>query len=401
VAVGDFAAIDTGGTNAAFIARVAARTSTTITLDSVGAGTNPTNGTYTLRIGGAWAGPSGTNPFPFAFATISLRGSGDGPRVNFKNDQVYLISSAITHNQNGVRFEGYESSYGDESFAIFDSQTNNITILTASGSNNYFRYLAGLSSSSGGTLDRFLVATAPNGTTIDRCKAEGFRWEGFANTGPCMLIECEVFNCSLGAARGGYILSRDANTIRCLSYNNSGVGFWLAAGYHNLDSCIASSNNSHGILAAASDAFYVLKNCDVYGNGGDGLAISGGLSGVLVENLNFLENAGYGINVTGAGWRNGNIFNCGFGVGSKANGLGNISNPQGLLESGTVVYPSGATPWADPDNEDFSIVLKEAKGAGRGDFPGQTVGYPDIGAAQAQGGSGTAGLTGIRGIGGG
>lgn len=396
VAVGDFASVyPDAATVTPFVGRVTERTTTTITVSSSEkAGTKPADGTTntTLKIGGAWQGPNGASGFPFAFASSSLRGSGDGPRVNFKNDQTYQISAAITHNQNGARFEGYSTSYGDEAFAVMDSQANSITTITVSGSNNYFRYLSGLSSSTGATNDRFMVITAPNGTTIERCNADGFRWEGFGNTNACQFIECEAFNCSLGAIRAGFVISGPRATfLRCVAYNNSGKGFWVSNGDCMLQSCISANNSSDGVFFATTEAIAYVRNCDIYSNGGNGIEITiGGLSGVNIENTNLVANGGYGVNISGAGWRNGRIYNCGFGAGTKANTSGSINNQQGLIASDTVDYAADVTPWIDPDNGDFRIALAAAKGAGRGAFLqtktgyGGTVGYPDIGAAQSQ-----------------
>ncbi len=145
-------------------------------------------------------------------------------------------------------------------------------------------------------------------------------------------------------------------------------------------------------MAASTSSTPLLLQCDAYNNSGDGLKITTTTNTAIVniQNCNFLKNTGWGVNTartTGLLW--GRIVNCGFGSGTKANGMGTTNNTNNIDVRGGIMYPGGTTPWVDPDNGDFSINLPAAQGTGRGTFTetassySGTVGYPDVGAAQA------------------
>ena len=107
---------------------------------------------------------------------------------------------------------------------------------------------------------------------------------------------------------------------------------------------------------------------------------------MLIQNCNFIKNTGKGINNVSV-TNSGDVFNCGYGAGTQANGSADTLN--NLTTTGAVTYASNVAPWVDGPNGDFSINLAAAEGVGRGAFTetaasyGPTVGYPDIGAAQA------------------
>ena len=129
VAVGDFASVYAdGSTVTGFVGRVTARDTTTITVSlTAKAGTAPTDGTgnRTLKIGGAWKGPNGTDKFPFGtIASTLTNASSDPPRVNFKNDATYAITAALGPGTSGIWYEGYTSSYSDGGRAIIDGGTS-------------------------------------------------------------------------------------------------------------------------------------------------------------------------------------------------------------------------------------------------------------------------------------
>jgi hypothetical protein len=109
---------------------------------------------------------------------------------------------------------------------------------------------------------------------------------------------------------------------------------------------------------------------------------------VRIINSNFVDNGAWGINCT-SGKYHGLISNCGFGSGTMANTSGKINNMQSAIESGTVDYAADTSPWTDPNNGDFRLALDASKQSGTQMFTQRTlgwagtVGYPDIGAAQA------------------
>jgi hypothetical protein len=168
--------------------------------------------------------------------------------------------------------------------------------------------------------------------------------------------------------------------------------------------CVFDSNSGSGV-DAQSDNPGVYIGCEFYNNGGSGVSISGLSNGGTFINCNFIKNAAWAINRNTANSPACLVLNCGFGTGTQANASGNISSDNALLQSGTVTYASNVTPWTDPANGDFRISLAAAQGTGRGSFTqtaasyAGTVGYPDIGAAQAaaSGGSSSARMVNIRG----
>src|SRR5262249_22667007 len=132
-----------------------------------------------------------------------------------------------------------------------------------------------------------------------------------------------------------------------------------------------------------------VANSDFYNNSSDAIKIiASNKDCYWIENNNFIKNTGAGVNnvsTVNAGY----VYNCGYGSGTQVNGSDTLNN---FNQSGTVTYASGVTPWVDPANGDFSINLAAAQGAGRGKFTEtdsnlsapNTIGYPDIAAAQAQ-----------------
>jgi hypothetical protein len=146
--------------------------------------------------------------------------------------------------------------------------------------------------------------------------------------------------------------------------------------------CIADTNGKSGIYSNNTRDFRV-SGADCYGNVSHGIEQIGGSSTHIdFEDCNFCNNGGYGISLQSNDVM-GHIKNCGFGSGTAANTSGTITNDGSVEVTGTVVYATDETPWSNPGSGDFSITNDSAKQAGYGDYPGSTVGYPDIGAAQA------------------
>jgi hypothetical protein len=156
-----------------------------------------------------------------------------------------------------------------------------------------------------------------------------------------------------------------------------------------LANCISETNGLYGIriTGTSQNGAVIITNCDLYNNASDGINIvTGEGNPIWIENTNFIKNGGAGIN-------NVSVVNCGFaynnryGSGTQVNGSADTLN--NIVASGYVTYANNVTPWNDPANGDFSIILGAAQGVGRGAFletaPSYsgTIGYPDIGAAQA------------------
>ena len=420
VAVGDFASVyANGSTVTGFVGRVTARNTTTITVSlTAKAGTAPTDGTgnRTLKIGGAWAGPNNTDTFPAAFVTSTLtNASGDRPRVNFRNDAVFAVSSGVTFSQTDNLYQGFTTSYGDGGRATLQGAVGaSFVVATTSGNSNTYRDLifdASLFTS--GTSD---CVNASGGSYFHGCVFKGGRNNGltFGSSGG-MCVECEFVdnNRANTASKAGCVSAGGASFLRCVFHDNTGSntsGLRIGSpGF--VSTCIFDTNGGDGLiwLGGSGGAGSYITNCDCYNNTGDGIDLQGtSRSEVYVENCNLIKNGGYGIrgNASATTTTFIHLKNNAFGAGTQANTSGTTTSLGGnSFEEGSINYASNVTPWVDPANGDFRINLATAKGAGRGSFTQTTasytgaVGYPDIGAAQHQdsGGGGGVRIVNVRG----
>ena len=401
VAVGDFASVYADGSSVTgFVGRVTARDSTTITVSGTAkSGTKPTDGTgdRTLKIGGAWLGPNGTSGFPFNFIeNACTNSSGDKVRVNFKNDATYSITSGITHSSNIGPFwlQGYTDSYGDLGKAVIDGGTSGASyvLLTMSSLGHIYTQLLDFVFQNNGATGSATGVTVSSDLRfmMKRCVVHDVRGNGFEVP---IAIECEAYACNQSntATKAGFAQISGAGVIlkRCISHDNTGSnsnGFYTQTSVFHYHDCISDTNGKHGFYFNNTTTGS-LYGCDAYGNGSDGAAHYTATTVMHIENCNFIKNGGYGINKA-SGTMYGQIVNCGFGAGTQANTSGQIGGSPNVVETGTVTYANDVTPYSDPDFDDFSILLKQARGTGRGAFSttggGSTTGYPDIGAAQAQ-----------------
>lgn len=395
IAVGDYASVYAdGATETAFVGYVTARTSTTITVSlTTKIGTAPTDGTgnRTLRIGGAWQGPNGASAFPFNLSSsVSLF----DPFVYLKNDQVYSVTASITVNtaNNPVFVEGYSATIGDGGRAIIDGGTSGASyaIINTSGVRTRFNYIEVRNNGATGSVVAF--AGTGGGVYCYRCVVHDVRGPGLQ---VAVAVECETYACNqsnttnLGGFHGVGLC------VSCIAHDNVGSNADGYFGCTYLINCIADSNGRNG-TSAGSDIYCF--NCDFYNNGADAMNTSTG-SGIqywFVINCNFVKNGGYAMSRLG-----GIVYtheaNCGFGSGTQANTSGTNNNSV-LYQVGRVNYAADLTPWVDPANGDFRINLATAIGTGRGSYTQSaasyagTVGYPDIGAAQALVSGGSGGL---------
>jgi hypothetical protein len=426
IAVGDFASVYLDGASAptAFIGRVTAVDDTLdlITLGAARIGTEPGTAAsgVTIKVGGAWLGPTGASGFPFNFMTnAAVNAAADTVRVNFKNDATYSITAAITISNNGLfRWEGYTTTVGDGGRAIIDGGATgtSFTLLNANGGDSEFKALIFQNNGDTGTSDGVVTGSAVTRIVFYNCVFHNLRGSGlsFGNSGGQTAVECEAYLCngSNAASKGGFNTSVSSVYVRCVSHDNAGsngIGFRVSIGANNsmttFERCISDTNGSDGFnVGGGSTSSVLMMNCESYNNTGDGIDMSNTASmAAQIINCNLVKNGGWGINGSGSGTRAGEVTNCGFGAGTQANTSGTTTGLKSMVESGSVTYAADVTPWLDPANGDFRINLAAAKGAGRGAFT-QTqasytgaVGYPDIGAAQSIGPAGN--IVGARSIG--
>ena len=401
VSVGMFASVfPDGSTTPVFISRITAvdNGADTITLsDTVKTGTAPTDSASgeSINVEGAWYGPwySGATVDNTPFNLVNdlvTNTSLHAVRANLKNDRQYFVTNLV-HSSNGVHFEGMTLTPGDGGrVEMFGSSVGAGHVLfTMSGANC--------------NLVNFTLAT--NGTTstsvglsvtATECSFRGlvlrnFRGYGFSANVGCVVYECEATACNQAntAGQGGMLFTTSAGiiAIRVNSHDNTGESSGIVnANVAQFINCIFDSNGRDGILSTSASSTLV-SGCDFYNNGSNGVNFTVATATVLhIENSNFIDNGTYGINSTGANLRNGVVYNCGFGTGTAANGSGDVNTSQigSVNVLGSVSYAANVTPWVDPANGDFDINLEAAKYAGRGGFlPTATLGYPDIGSAQA------------------
>jgi hypothetical protein len=118
---------------AGYYAAVVGVTTTTITLNSTfflaPVAVPATGGSFTLRIGGAWAVPaggSGADSFPFNYNLTPLSGSNTWPRLNVKarsGGAAHRITGTLLYgvaSAQGALLQGYGTTFGDGVPALFD-----------------------------------------------------------------------------------------------------------------------------------------------------------------------------------------------------------------------------------------------------------------------------------------
>jgi hypothetical protein len=417
VNAGDWASVyNDGATTPVYIARVVsvgAGVNGIITLHTTfKSGTAPTSSATgrTIKVGGAWLGPNGAVSFPFNFLVPQsmLSVAGDTPRVNFKNDQTYTISAAMTHGTHGpMLWQGYTTTFGDLGRATITGGTTGVSFTLLSIASVVDHVVSDfIFDHNGATGSADGIAGGTIRTQVTRCV---FRNMVGAGADEGVYIECEAYgnNTGNGGGSGGFIsLGSTLFCVNCISHDNAGSnsnGFYCQSAQFVAINCISAHNGSHGFNMNNMTGPVMLHNCDTYNNAGSGLRKQGGSScPVLIRNSNFVKNGAWGIDLSGSSAGiEGTLYNNGYGAGTQANVSGKI-NGGAVYEVGPVNYASGVTPWVDPANGDFRINLAAAQGKGRGAFPSLmagfsgTVAYPDIGAGQsdasAGGGGGGGGL---------
>lgn len=402
VAVGQFASVfNSDFSSLMYVARITAVTNAVngaITVSSTAsAGTAPaTSATNrSLRVGGAWQGPQTTDAQPFNTSGIGKlqNAAGNMTRVNFKNDSTYTVTSGMTQSgpTNPVFYQGYQTTLGDGGRAVFDGQTNAIILFSTSTTHCVFADLEFKSSATSLTNDLVIIGLH---AAWYRCIFHGARGGGIGGgSSASMFVECESYDCNKSNSlnRGGFFVTGAGSClIRCYSHDHAAGtnanGFYLGAEC-SMVNCILDTCAGSGINCAFAGMLSV-KNCDFYNNSGDGIKLatgSGNATSAMIENCNFIKNAGRGVNANGNTFATGYVFNSGYGSGSMANGTADdIGN---FKKSGCFNYSSGVAPWNAQATGDFTIVLPDADGTGRGSFTETgnsktgTIGHPNVGAA--------------------
>lgn len=273
-----------------YCGRISAVAATTITLTTAVAGTAPTtSGSITLRVGGAWAGPSATSGFPFTMSnvgnlSISLNTQ---IRVNIKNDQTYAITAAISSVMNTVTVEGYTSAYGDGGRATIAGPTTGASFVLFAPSTvtaTYFKNLIFQSNGDSGSSNLVTLGTSNNRAVVENCL---FRYgRGFGiDIGSATAVCCEAYDCNRSgvASQGGMTTATGSGAfIFCTSHDStSGTNACGFAGSNGAAyfGCVADSNTT-GILNTANSGSAIVRSV-VYNNA-TGVSFLG--SACLVDN---------------------------------------------------------------------------------------------------------------------
>jgi hypothetical protein len=384
VVVGMFAALNNGGTEALYIARITAVTSTTITLAGSGWGSVPASGTLNLRVGGAWPIPNGTDWWPFTLTRATSGGkdaTGRPIRVNLKSPGSPVdITGGGTYSTNGenVTYQGYGSSYGDGTKIYFlgPATGTSFVMLTLSSFNHI---LADIHFDRNGSSGANHLVVCGNDSVFYRCRFSRSRHRGLANSNSSVIVECmfDQNNQSNSGDSGGlHTVGGGTLVLRCVSVNNVTEGF--GGGNYYAVNCIAANNGGLGFSSPRAAI-----NCCSYNNTNSGIRYD---SRSYIENVNVLKNGGYGLQANSINGVFPVVRNVGYGAGTQANVGGSVDTNHIISadEAGGFFYPSGETPWNDPINSDFRLIHDLSTGTGRGryhpDFNVANIGYPDVGA---------------------
>lgn len=330
-----------GATVATYVARITARDATTITLDATAlAGATSTvsesAGAATLKIGGAWKGPNGTDYHPFGFAASTLQNaSGHLPRVNVKTGTYAVTGAGPTDSLASVLYEGYTTEPGD---GALDMTLPNITgstddlpyiMLTFSGARREFKFLQftrnGVDSPGPNVAGGQMVIVTGQSPYFYGCRFKNGWRDGLRTSGDgALVVSCEAVGCNVDAANGfgGFHAIGATTYINCWAHHmykagdagSTGFVFEAGAGKRvTYIGCIASHNGGQGYWNAASACVVTMINCVAAYNDLSGVefATGGGTSMSLIQNCAFIENGEHGIrylNGTWAAWAVNNAF---------------------------------------------------------------------------------------------
>lgn len=330
VSIGMWASVhpDSTTTTTPFVARITGVDdgADTITVSAtVKSGTAPSTSTsddVSIKVGGAWEGPSGTTGFPWGFMqNTAIDNAGEKPIVYFKAGTYAVTGSLGTHANAGILWEGYQTTPGDWATAsampIIDgtggAMGTPFIVLTQDGDGNMFRFFhfrgnvtPGTMPSGAGTGNAIIDSTANN------CLYERMLFTGSWRAGlkidasGSVVVECEAWDNNMDDASdfAGFWSIGPSTFIRCKSYRNNALG----AGGDNLGFnfnpgtgeiitalwCTSDSNSKHGFQAQGSSGSVVLIGCASINNTDSGYYSNGtGSSLWYIENSVAYNNSDY------------------------------------------------------------------------------------------------------------
>lgn len=333
--------------------------------------------------------------------------NGDRVRLNVNSGQTYTMTAQLVLNSLGsATMQGFSSTVNDGGQATFTSNITSGANFTSTSTGNH-TFIDLIFANTGAANSNSVFTSSSLGNSFFRCVFHGGRGAGlsFASSNFGVAIECEAYddNKSNTANVGGFATTGSGNSIclflNCYSHDHASGSnahaYAVGSGSMGImlinsiaDTCAGSGYSFAG--ASVINSIVAMGN-NFYNNTVDGITLSNtgaASSFAYIVNNNFLKNAGKAINNTLVG-QSGIIYNNGRGAGTQANGGADVLN--GIVNGGTdITYANDITPWNAPVTGNFSTTLAAAINAGRGFFLETdgtntgTVGYPDIGAAQAR-----------------
>lgn len=358
--------------------------------------------TITMKVGGAWAGASGSNGFPYTFLTGALRPTtSDQARVYVK-EETHAVTDPIgtpTGVHIPIIWEGYLTTPGDDlGGPTIDGGTGPTGYLLYKINSDFGVYRNFTWRHNGLTNPAGAYGTHNNGlTTFERCVWADMHGTGFYSGGAkTRVVESEAMgnNTSNGTNNYGMVFGADGSSlIRTYVHDNTGsnTGGVHWDGTPFMLGNIVVRNGKDGADTNGTNFMTVAGNLFMdNGRHGFFFVTGAGTLSTQVQNNMFLRNTGYAIGMTSP--VNGRVEYNGWGLGSMANGLGEIQTTGALKGLSTnFFFGSGENPLLDYANNNYRNNSPKTVGTGAGNFlqstttpENLTVGYPDVGPVAAR-----------------
>lgn len=427
VAVGDWASVYTNGnTRTHYVGLVTARDTTTITVSLTAGGVAiPTDGTgnRTLKIGGAWRGPNGTDLFPWGLASVTftnISGSNDC-RVNIKAGATnYFVTSGNTNSLAGpIWFWGYTNTPGDGGRATISGWTNQLPYVFLSLSGIRQSFVDMNFDVNGWTNDTFsggpymmnLTGADPSlyRVRFSRSWRSSLRVSGAGG----VFVECEAERHNYDGANGfaGFEVTEEGTWIRCWAHhaadNSSDSAGWVVTADVGepiiFIDCISSHNAGDGWANTEGGTHMIMINCAAVSNTSSGLIFTSasathGISHSYIENCIFSNNGEWGIDIVSTRWAGPVLVNNAF----YNNTDGQINRGVPSLRIGTITLTGD--PFTSANTGNFALNNTAGAGAalralGRSYFlqntnwSATTTSYLDVGPVQHQDSGGASPVT--------
>ena len=364
---------------------ITAQDGTNWTLDRSPAAVGTASGTWWL--GGAVASPG------------KVGGAKVGNQTVYIKSGTYTISSSsnvaggrVTDITNGAKGKwiGYGSTRGDGGTKpILNANAASMTTFTGA-QNTWLENIEFTNTGANASVTHFSVGAArPN---VINCKFGGATAIGcsIGNAADATIRGCEVTGTtSAGTAAFQFASGSVAKVIGCTAHDNSVTGFRVTGASTTLIDCISETNSgagSEGFEATGDGCLF--ENCTAYNNGSDGFLIGSGAENSQCVNCLSVTNGGYGFNAAAA---LADIFLKNCAAYNNTTGTYHTNFDTGLVEGFVTLT---ADPFTNGAGQDFSLNATAGGGAAAkaAGYPASYAGlstnnYPDIGAAQLQGGS--------------